>query len=391
MYQYTGDYEKLYRSNKNQLRPLEDFYFYAFTPRPLMDGSFFTPDEELSSLLVMAHGQLGVLEGMTKYISEIEIIRDLMILKECHYSRLIDYDGDCFSVALKSINANRKESQIISNIASAYKFSMGQNISSIVLSEICTIAIFGLESNHKIRVREDVVSLRGSFSNLIEYNPTSPNKILPALADVAAYLENDKITDVLVKAALIHYQFEMIHPFERYNGIVGRMLFPMLLYAHGVKSASFIGLSEFLYLNRNEYFEILSTTQYSGGYIALIKFFVRCIYISIKRISSQIEEFVQIVNEDEAKIDASKPLKSTWLVYDYFKKHLISEIKPISETLGISYNTVAKIVNGFLEMNILAKDDKQSRHRNFVYSRIMSVLSSADVPRYSHATNMEDK
>jgi Fic family protein len=343
-----------------------------------MGGGFFTLDDELSSLLFMAHRQIGVLEGMIKYIPDIEIIRELMIMKECYYNKLIDYGGDRLSKMLKAGNMGKNDMQETKNIVAAYEFSFGQNISSITLSKICKIALYGLGSEITVREREDVISLTGAFSNLKEYNPTAPQKILPALADIAAYLLNDEKTDVLAKASLVHYQFEMIHPFQRYNGIVGRIIFPMILYAHGIQSAPFWGLSEFLYFNKNDYFDILSTTQYSGGYIALIKYFVRCIYISAKRASSQIEELVQIITEDESKINAGKTSKITWIVYNYFKRHLVSEIKPISEAFGISYNTVAKIVNGFLEMNILAKDDQQSRHRNFVYSRFMSTLFSLD-------------
>jgi Fic family protein len=60
----------------------------------------------------------------------------------------------------------------------------------------------------------------GARTNLKSYNPTAPDAVLPALADISAYLYNDKDTDPLIKAALVHYQFEMIHPFEQYNGIV---------------------------------------------------------------------------------------------------------------------------------------------------------------------------
>lgn len=73
------------------------------------------------------------------------------------------------------------------------------------------------------------------------------------LADISAYLYNDQNTDPLIKAALVHYQFEMIHPFERYNGIVGRIIVPIMLSDVAREAKLLICLSEYLYHNKNEY------------------------------------------------------------------------------------------------------------------------------------------
>jgi Fic family protein len=338
-----------------------------------MEGPLFTLDEELSSMLVSAHKQIGILEGMVKFIPDCDIIRNLMILRECHYSRQIDYAGDNFSETIKTINSGKSEAGDIMNIISGYMFSLES--SRTTPSDICTIALHGHDSSNRVMVREKVISLGRSFTNLKEYNPTAPDKIRPALADISAFLHNDEKTDVLAKAAIAHYQFEMIHPFECYNGIVGRILLSSILYKHGVEVAPFIGLSEYLYYNKNDYFEILRTTQYSGGYIALIKFFVKSILVAAKRAVEQVENLALIIAEDEKKIYADKPVKSTLMAYDFFKRKVISEIRPISDALGVSFNTAAKAVGILVAAGILTKDSQQSRHRVFVYERFLNEIS----------------
>jgi len=236
----------------------------------------------------------------------------------------------------------------------------------------------GDDTDINLNVRREAISLSKSFSNLRVYNPTAPDRILPTIADITAFLSNDMTTDVMVKAALAHYQFEMIHPYERYNGIVGRIMIPMIMYNHGIKAAPFLGLSELLYLCKNEYFDILRATQYSGGYISLIKFFVEVIYNAASLRSIQLEKMAQIIADDEARLKASNTSTSTLSVFEYFKKHLVSEIKPIAESLDVSYNTSAKAVDRLLEMSILIKDGRQSRHRKFVYDRLITALSSND-------------
>ena len=120
------------------------------------------------------------------------------------------------------------------------------------------------------------------------YNPTAPDAVL-SLAYFCIYLYNDHNTDPLIKAALVHYQFEMIHPFERYNGIVRTN--PC---ANGSArcfgdARQLICLSECLYHNKNEYFDLLRSTQYSGGYIRWIKFFVNAVDKSSKAIGGTID------------------------------------------------------------------------------------------------------
>lgn len=115
--------------------------------------------------------------------------------------------------------------------------------------------------------------------------------MLPALADISAYLYNDHNTDPLIKAALVHYQFEMIHPFERYNGIVGRILVPMVLRDTIGEAMPLICLSEYLYHNKNEYFDLLRTTQYSGGYVRWIKFFVNAVGQAAKQSAEQLMQY----------------------------------------------------------------------------------------------------
>jgi len=376
MYQYTGEYEQHLDDNWKPIRPLKPVSFYTFTPRPLIDGNFFDMDDELFALLTMTHKQLGILEGMMKFVPDYEVIRELMILLECHFSRLIDYDGSYFSELLKSINTGKSEADNILNVVSAYRYSCDSNACEIDFSQLCTIAIHGRDPDSKISERKKFLFLKKGHTNLKEYNPTAPDTIRPALTDISAFLSDNDKTDFLVKAALAHYQFEMIHPYECYNGVIGRIMFPMILHSYDIKAALYIGLSEYLYYRKNDYFEILGSTQYSGGYIALIKFFVRGIYESAIVATNRIEHIHQMIIEDEKKIiELGSSAKRLMAVYDYFKAHILSQTRMISNALEISFNTAAKSINTLCDLGILELENDQSRHRTYVYGRLMSILT----------------
>lgn len=100
----------------------------------------------------------------------------------------------------------------------------------------------------------------------------------------------------------MHYQFEMIHPFERYNGIVGRIIVPIMLSDVDKEAKLLICLSEYLYHNKNEYFDLLRSTQFSGGYIRWIKFFVNAVGEVAKKSAKLMTQYECIIALDEHRL-----------------------------------------------------------------------------------------
>lgn len=81
--------------------------------------------------------------------------------------------------------------------------------------------------------------------------------------------------------------------------------------------------------------------------------------------------------QDELKIEAKAvSKKNTFAVYDYFKKHLISEIRPAANALGLSYNTVAKCVESLISINILKAKNEQARHRIFLHEKLINIFDT---------------
>ena len=361
MFPYTGEFRKKITGNG-----LSHHRYEQFIPRSLMDGGFFKMDDELSGLLISAHSALGILEGTIKYMPNREALKELMILKECYYSRSIDYKEPMLSEVLTSMNTEKSDYQHIDNIVSAYKSALGLQIGSKTLSEICTTALYGTEPEEKIYLYDTTIQTNQ------RYKPTPSNEILPTLRDMAMFIEKMTDVDILIKAALAHYQIEAIHPFEYYNGVVGRIMISMILHNEGYASTSYLCLSQYLYYHTNDYFSLLDRTQYSGGYHVWIKFFVQGICDAVQYALEQIEAMQQIIAEDEAKIESLKAsTKATWTMYNYFKQNLLSEISVASKTSSLSYNTASKSVKVLFDIGILTQANNQLRHKVFEYTNLL--------------------
>ena len=374
MIPYTGDYIEHIHSNQN------NFKYYTFTPRPLMHGDMYKIDDELSTLLIEAHRNIGFLDGLLKYAPNKSAFSELMLLKECTYSRMIDYDGPSFQDVLVSRGSGKGDITSITNIELAYKKARDRIISAPVLSELCGVALHGDVTDKTVDVRDKQTFLLGVRTNLKTYTPTAPDAVLPALADISAYLYNDKDTDPLIKVALVHYQFEMIHPFERYNGVIGRIIVPMILCDIVREAKPLICLSEYLYHNKNEYFDLLRTTQYSGGYIRLIKFFVNAIGETAKRSARLFMRYENAIAEDEKMLDNIKSqAKSVRRVYNNFKRFPLSSTVYAKEQTGLSFNTVSKAFGILKSMDIIEQQENNTRNRIWKSLKLALALDESKV------------
>lgn len=367
MYPYTGDYTEQRKNEKS------DFTYYTFTPRPLNGAGLYKMDDELASLLAEAHHSLGQLEGLVQYAPNSSPFCYLMVLKECTYSLMIDYDMPNFQEVLTIRGTGKGDMTPVNNLVSAYKEAANMQFAAQDYSRLCSIALYGNRTEQQIGIRDTQTFLQRAISNLKTYNPTAPEVVLPSLADIAAYLY-DCEDDPLVQAALVHYQFEMIHPFEKYNGIVGRILPFMVLQNSIGKALPALCLSECLYFNKNEYFDMLRTTQYSGGYVRWIKFFLRIIDEAARNSVSKLQQYEQSIKSEEEKLKFTKTTtQSIWMVYNYLKECPIACIPVIREQSKLSYNSVSKAIDILEKQSIILQEKNVTRNRVWKYSKISFI------------------
>lgn len=369
---YTGDYTEQRRNEKS------DFTYYTFTPRPLSGATLFKMDDELASLLAEAHHNLGQLEGLIQYAPNKNPFCELMLLKECTYSMMIDYDAPNFKDVLIIRGTGKGDIETINNLLLAYKEATGMQFAAQDYSRLCSIALYGSSAEQQIGIRNTQTFLQRAISNLKSYNPTAPEDVLPSLTDISDYLYDCK-DDPLIQAALVHYQFEMIHPFERYNGVVGRILPLMVLQKAAGEALPALCLSEYLYLNKNEYFDMLRTTQYSGGYVRWIKFFIRIINEAVQNSVVLLQKYESIIELDEKRLKTAIPqTRSSGNVYEYLKAFPISSISIAAAYLNVSYNSVSKVFVALQENNLIVQEANAIRNRIWEYSDLSSCLDSQD-------------
>lgn len=370
MFKSTGKYIRHYTESKWNPMP-----YYTFIPSPLFNSNLFTIDEELASLLASTHRLLGILEGISVYIPNNENVKELMILKEVCFSLQIDGKGTTLQEALINASSGKDKLSIVLNAVSALKYSLEKPVLERELTKVINIIMDNPNDEVAIGIRENQKIMYNVRTNLKIYNPTAPEHIKAAVYDLIKFINASDLTDVLIKASLAHYQFEMIKPYYSYNGFVGRLLVPMILANSQFLSAPFLCLSEYLLHNKTEYFDKLNSTQMNGDYLSWVKFFTRVVCFAAEKAIFQIQNYERIVAQDSEKINFYKSsTKSIIMVYSYYKRHLISDIKTTSEQLMLAFNTVSKAVDVLLEIGILYAANNQTRNRLFGYKDLINLF-----------------
>lgn len=186
----------------------------------------------------------------------------------------------------------------------------------------------------------------------------------------------DEFCETDIKAALIHYQFETIHPFLDGNGRVGRLLITLFLMGVNELSSPVLYLSCFLKLNRIEYYDRMSEVRKAGNYEQWVKFFLRGIAETAEDATETIDRLNALHQKNEAKL-ADVPTRSRHNIMRllaYIEQNPIIETVKTASALGLSRNGTANYITMLCNRNILKYSAKSGKALVFAYEEYLDIL-----------------
>lgn len=205
--------------------------------------------------------------------------------------------------------------------------------------------------------------------------PPPPYEMLQALSDLEKFINTSSGMPPLVKCALIHYQFETIHPFLDGNGRIGRLL--IMLYLLSTKQIRSLLLypSLFLKLNKQEYFDRLMLTRTKSDFAQWIDFFLRCICWSADQAINTIHAIANLQYSCIEKLKGA-PSRSIYL-YDLLDQLFISPlvtIGDISKKLGVSFQTASVLTKQFVSMGLLKELKPKKRTKRYAFASYLEII-----------------
>lgn len=197
-----------------------------------------------------------------------------------------------------------------------------------------------------------------------------------AMSDLEKYINSEDDLNPLIQAALIHYQFETIHPFLDGNGRVGRLLITLFLMEKQVLSTPALYISYFLKMNRIEYYDRMTQVRKTGDYEQWVIFFLQAFAISAEDAIATILKLWALHRESTESLASisKRQQQNVMKVFNYLESNPIMDIKKTAAALGLAYNTVAKIVQLLVERNILVQVEKEGRSKIYAYNKYLELL-----------------
>ena len=359
--------------------------YSSFVPSPLPP----TPPVELSNdiinLLVKANSQLVVLEAVASRIPNVALFISMYVRKEALMSSQIEGTQATLEDILDPLldaNANRDVADVV-NYIKATEFAIKRlhslPLCNRLLRETHAVLMEGVRGQEKnpgeFRRSQNWIGGQGSTLKNARYIPPTPDDMQAAMSDLEKYIHADDETDVLIRAALIHYQFETIHPFLDGNGRVGRLLITLFLMEKKILTTPALYISYFLKKNRIEYYDRMTEVRAKGNYEQWVKFFLQAIIESAEDATAAIDELTSLHNANVTVISKlGRASKNALLVFNYLESNPLIEIGKTSEDLNISFNTVSSAVKRLVDVGILVQTSDSSRNRTFAYEAYLDIL-----------------
>jgi len=212
--------------------------------------------------------------------------------------------------------------------------------------------------------------------------PPPPHLVVPSLGELETFIHSDTPQlPLLVKAALVHVQFETIHPFLDGNGRLGRLLITFLLCERGVLREPLLYLSLFFKQNRQAYYALLQAVRESGEWEAWLGFFLRGVSETATQGTQTAQSLLRLFSNDRGRIEQlGRPAATALRLHELLQRRALTTIQQASRQLGLSQPTIALGLEHMRKLGIVHESTGRRRGRVFVYSAFLSLLSEGTDP-----------
>ena len=357
--------------------------YKSFRPAPL--PPVIDMDNEMVSLLTGATKALATVDALSSYIPNMNLFVSMYVRKEALLSSQIEGTQATLEDVLDPLvekNANQNVADVV-NYIKATEFAL-ERMNTLPLCnrlikethEVLMSGVRGQEKNPgEFRTSQNWIGATGSSLKNARYIPPNPEDMINAMSDLEKYINSDDSLDILIQAALLHYQFETIHPFLDGNGRVGRLLITLFLMDKKVLNSPVLYISYYLKKNRIEYYDRMSEVRNKDNYEQWIKFFLNAIKDSADESVETIKKLSELHDANIKKIDAmGRAAKNARAVFDYLEQNPIIDIGKTAEELNLAFSTVSLAVNRLVDAGILIQTNNANRNRVFAYEDYLAIL-----------------
>ena len=350
--------------------------------------------ERLYRLADEASRMIGRLDGVTSILPDTPLFLYMYVRKEALLSSQIEGTQSSLSDLLlfeseEAPGAPLDDVQEVSNYVAAMNHCIQRMRDRFPLSLrlICEVHKILLSKGRGAgkqpgEFRRTQNWIGGTRPGNAAFVPPPPDEVPALMSDLEKFIHADTPEiPPLIKAGLVHVQFETIHPFLDGNGRLGRLLITLLLYAEGLLRQPILYLSLFFKTHRSHYYDLLQQVRLKGDWEAWLAFFLEGIAETAMQAASAAHEILDVFETDRLKIEKlGRPAASALRVHQLFQANPIISVSAAAARLGISPPTIRKSIAHLENLGILKETTGKKRGRLFVYDAYLGILARGTEP-----------
>jgi Fic family protein len=362
--------------------------YETFIPYPL-PPAHLDINEKLQLLLSRADSALARLDGVTQVLPNPDLFVAMYVKKEALLSSQIEGTQASLQGVLE-FEANMKPKEDINDIREVVNYINAMHhgmdnlesgdLSLELINNIHKILIEGTRGTDKLPGKlRDFQNWLGADGATTIYDarfvPPPPEKVEELMLDLEKFIQTKDNFPALTKIALIHAQFETIHPYLDGNGRMGRLLITFYLYWRGVLSKPLLYLSFYLKKHRDEYYTILNKTRFEGDWESWLEFFFKGV-IEVSNNSIDTAKKVIKLKQDliekllENNISGVHAVKLVDILFD----RPVITVTEVSEYVGMSRQAANTLVKKFENVEILREITGRKRYKKYIFSNYVRII-----------------
>jgi Fic family protein len=359
---------------------------HAFIPNPLPTDMPLIP--ETVRLLGDADRALGRLHGIAQSLPNPQLLVRPFLRREAELSSRIEgtyasqEDLLLFEVG-RPAELARPDVREVANYAAALENGL-KRLQSIptclrLIRELHSQLLHGVRGETRrlgeFRQIQNFIGQHDRPISRARFVPPPPLDVPNCLSAFERMLHADHSIPPLVHMAMIHYQFEAIHPFEDGNGRIGRLLLPLLLCEQKLLSQPLLHLSAYFEKHQEDYYDHLLRISQTGAWQEWIQFFLRGVSEQAQEAAERSQELLELRQRLQEKIRAKRASALAARLVDYLFTSPGVSIPLAKQLLKVTYPSASLTVHKLVEAGILSEVSGHKRNRIWLAPEILQILS----------------
>ncbi len=361
----------------------------TFVPKPLPPELSF--DKEMTYLIAESHAKLGQLSGIGQQLPNPHILISPYLRREAVLSSKIEGTqaslSDLFLYEIAGEEPDEalyKRVREVRNYVRALETSLGRirrKGKRVDLKLICDTHRYllgGIRGQERrpgaFRKLQNWIGVSNKIEDAV-YVPPDPSLLNEGLQNLEQFvLHPPDYFPILIRCAVLHYQFEALHPFLDGNGRIGRLLITLLLCEGGALSQPLLYLSAFFEKHKAEYYDALLSVSQQSDWAKWLKFFLMGVAQQCDEATDNVQKLIALKNRYDKKLRLGRVPRNAMILTDQLFSNPYTTVRNASEYLHVTFPTAQRAIKFLISEGILQEATSRKRNRLFVARDIIEIL-----------------